>query len=202
MGVLTKQEQALEVVRQVLGKPCWSAIASERTDWVIALDLGEKVRRSMRLANPRLSFLQRTYEGEYSFLIESCWRLDGPEMVICTCYDSNKPGGAMLTGIAELEGRTVEAVDVSSPGCDLTIAFNEGIVLRCLSTESDPKTKRNNWSFWSPSGLVTVGPRGRVNRETQAEAEKRFRALQRSLAQEEDDLEDRFSRKPKDEDDA
>ena len=46
--------------------------------------MGEREPRSARLANPRLSFLQRTYEGSVGFLIECPWRLDGPERPICS----------------------------------------------------------------------------------------------------------------------
>lgn len=181
-------------LEQAFGKVCWSAIASERTDYVIVLDLGEKVRRSMRLANPRLSFLQRTYEGEYSFLVECAWRLDGPKGVITACYDSNEPGGLMHRGLREIEGRSLEGASIQGAAFDLTLAFSGGFSLRCLSTEIDPRSKRNNWSFWSPQGLVSIGPRGRSRTETRAEAERHFAKLKRSLAQDEDDVVSRLGR--------
>jgi hypothetical protein len=181
-------ERAQSMVRTVIGRTCWSAIASVKTDWVIALDLGEKVRRAMRLANPRLSFLQRTYEGEHSFLIECTWRLDGEREVIASCFDSNQPGGLMHRALADLEGRAVSDVRIESVGCDLLLSFEGGLVLRTLATETDPRRKRGNWSFWSPEGLVTIGPRGALSIESSAEAEQRVRDLKRKLAQEEDDI--------------
>jgi hypothetical protein len=191
-GEDTRIDRALDLVRHVIGRSCWSAMSSQRTDWVIVLDLGQKHRRTMRLANPRLSFLQRTFEGEYSFLIECAWRLDGPDGVVASCFDENHPGGPMQKGLSALEGRAVEDVSVVNTALDLTITFAHGFVLRCLSTEVDPKRKRNNWSLWSPNGLVTIGPSGRLVIETSAEAEQRHRALKRSLAQEEDDVVSRF----------
>lgn len=179
-------ERVLDVLKDVRGQLCWSAIASHRTDYVVVLDCGAKQRRSMRLANPRLSFLQRTYEGEFSFLIECTWRIDGPAGVVASCFDSNDPGGLMLRALAELEGRTIEDARIEHMGCDLNLDLEGGYQLRCLSTETDPRGKRNNWSFWSPRGLVTVGPRGVLKIESPAEAERRFQKLKRSLAQEEE----------------
>jgi hypothetical protein len=181
-------ERVLEALKEVGGQPCWSAMASHRTDYVVVLDCGAKHRRSMRLANPRLSFLQRTYEGEFSFLIECTWRIDGPRGVVASCFDSNEPGGLMLKALAEIEGRTIEEARFENAGCDLTIRFEGGFELRCLSTETDPRRRRNNWSYWSPRGLVTVGPRGMLKLETAAEADRRFQKLKHSLAQEEEGL--------------
>lgn len=181
-------EQVRALVQGVIGKECWSIMASERTDFVIVLELGEKVRRELRLANPRLSFLQRTHEGEYSFLVECTWRLDGPGGVAVSCWDPNGLGGTMMGGLSELEGRRVTGVAVDHAGLDLTLTFEEGWVLRCLSTETDLKHKRGNWSFWAPEGLVSVGPRGRVDTASQAEATGRLLALKRKLAEDEGGL--------------
>ncbi|MCK6544906.1 hypothetical protein L6R52_03500 [Myxococcota bacterium] len=179
-------EAVRALVAGVIGKACWSVMASERTDYVIVLDLGEKIRRSLRLANPRLSFLQRTYEGEYSFLVECTWRLDGPRGVAVSCWDPNGLGGTMMGGLSELEGRTVTDVAVDHAGFDLTLHFDEGWTLRCLSTETDLKHKRGNWSFWAPDGLVSIGPRGKVETASHAEAHGRLLALKRKLAEDED----------------
>jgi hypothetical protein len=187
-----ERQRALSMLRLAIGRPCWSAMASQRTDWVIVLDLGEKKRRSMRLANPRLSFLQRTFEGEYSFLIECVWRLDGASGVIASCFDENHPGGPMHKGLSQIVGSQLEHADISSAGFDLSLGFEGGYALRCMSTEVDPKRNRNNWSLWTPQGLVTIGPRGRLSVETSREAEKRHRAHKRTLAQEEDDLVSKF----------
>lgn len=175
----------MAVVQALIGQPCWSAMGSTRTDWVVVLDCGERRRRSMRLSNPRLSFLQRTFEGEYSLLIECVWRIDGPGAVVASCFDSNQPGGLRQRGLAQLEGRVVEDVTIAHVGWDLTVHFTGGYVLRCLSTEVEPDRKRCNWSMWSPGGLVTAGPRGLLQIESSRDAELRHEALKRSLADEE-----------------
>jgi hypothetical protein len=190
----SKVERALEVLKSVIGELCWSAIASVKTDYVIALDLGEKRRRAMRLANPRLSFLQRTYEGEFSLLVECTWRLDGPRGVVASCFDSNQPGGMMHRALVDLESRMVEDIRVENAGRDLTVIFGDGYVLRTLCTETDPKRKRSNWSFWSPSGSVTVGPRGALAIESSAEAVRRLEEFKRTLANEEEDVVSKFTR--------
>lgn len=180
------RDRILELLRGVVGRECWSVMASERTDYVIVLDLGEQRRRSLRLANPRLSFLQRTYEGEYSLLVECSWRLDGPRGVVVSCYDSAALEGSMRGGLSELEGRRVTGIDVANAAYDLTVELEDGYVLRCLSTEVDPKHRRGNWSFWSPDGLVTIGPRGKVEEESHSDAQGRLLALKRRLAEDED----------------
>lgn len=155
--------QIIDHLSKMVGVPVWSAIAGPRGDYVLSLELGGKIRRSMRLANPKLSFLQRTYEGEYGLLVECPWRLDGPHGVVTSCLGLiGRKDPPLSDELGEIEDSVIEAIDVIPPAWDLTVHLSGGYVLRCLSAEVDVARIRNNWSFWSPEGPLTIGPRGRV----------------------------------------
>lgn len=147
-------------------------------DWLVVLELGEQVRRRLRLANPSLSFKQRTYEGSHTVVIEGSWRLEGPESVLVTCLDVRSPTDRVQAGLEELEGREVEAVEVQKPAHDLVVRFSGGFVLRAFVLEplpapavsvpdghrppSSPQLPRSCWSVYTPSGQIQVGPHGRL----------------------------------------
>ena len=80
-----------DALQDLVGLRCFSAIAGSGVEFAFALHLGEKQRRFLRLANQRLSFLQRTYEGSHMLVVECTWRLDGPDGVIASCFDRAKP---------------------------------------------------------------------------------------------------------------
>lgn len=187
---------------QVVGESLWSAITPSAGEYVAALDLGEQCRRSMRLANPRLSFLQRTYEGSFNFLIECPWRLEGPDGVI-TSYLSlitpktdseghlRRPTKAHVAGggsdvdlpdsdsppLDALVDSVVEAVTLTPGTWDLRIEVSGGLALQCFCAEVGHEQIRNNWAFWSPTGLITVGPKSVLIEQTRSQAEAAFRRL-------------------------
>jgi len=153
----------VDLIRTVVGQPLWSAIAGPQDDYVLALDLGARVRRSMRLANRDLSFVQRTYEGEYALLVECPWRVDGPERVLVSCYGLlGRKDPPISDRIGELEDRVVESVALAAPGWDLVLGLSGGVALRCFAAEVNARGKRNNWAFWGPGGAVTIGPGSRI----------------------------------------
>src|SRR5688572_33495201 len=79
------------VLSDLIGCRCFSAISGSGVEFAFALHLGEKQRRHLRLANQRLSFLQRTYEGSHTLVVECTWRIDGPDGVIASCFGRAKP---------------------------------------------------------------------------------------------------------------
>lgn len=159
------------------GKRCFSAISGDGVEFAFILHLGERQRRSLRLANPRLSFLQRTFEGSHTLLVECTWRVDGPEGVVASCLDEAKPAGPRDAALEELTDRIVERVDVAAPGLDLTVRFEGGYSLLCFCTEVDERHDRSNWTYAWPGGLATVGPRSRLLLETTAEREAKLKRL-------------------------
>ncbi|MEQ9499745.1 MAG: hypothetical protein RIT81_22895 [Deltaproteobacteria bacterium] len=170
--------QKLEaLVKSLVGQPCWSAVAGDADDYALVLDFGEKHRRSLRLANPELTFLQRTYEGSHSLLVECPWRIDAPFGVAVSCFDARREDGKAKDALDQLLGREVVAVDATWPGFDLTLRLTDGWAVRVFCIEVDEKSGRKNWHCWTPGGLVVVGPRSRVELATSAEAKKAFEQL-------------------------
>ena len=161
----------------LVGKPCWSAAAALNREWLVVLDLGERMRRSLRLANPTLNFQQRTYEGSHTIVIEGSWRLDGPDRVLATCLDVRQPTDRIQAALDELEGRLVVSADAPAPAHDLIVGFEGGYFLRAFVLEplpppavsvpegerSPPPSPRPPGSCWTvstPEGQVKVGPHG------------------------------------------
>lgn len=157
---------------------CWSAAAGLDREWLVVLDLGEKVRRSLRLANPTLSFEQRTYEGSHAVVVEGSWRVDGPDEVIVSCLDSRHPTDRLNAGLAELVGKRLISAVAEPPAHDLVLTFEGGLVLRAFVLEAlpaparsvpegarspaPPPPPRTAWSAWTPTGMLKVGVHGRL----------------------------------------
>jgi hypothetical protein len=120
----------------------------------------------LRLPNPRLSFVERTYEGSHSLLVECVWRIDGPDGVIASCFDKAKPAGPRTDAVESLVDRAVESVKVSRPAFDLELSFEGGRVLRCFANEVDDTGKRNNWSYACPFATATVAAGGALTLQT------------------------------------
>ena len=166
---------------------------------MLSLQLGRQERRSARLANPRLSFLQRTYEGSIGFLIECPWRLDAPDGIslsYLSCMDSEtRP---ILAEVPDLAGLEIESFSLDERALDLDLHFRGGYRLRCFCAEVTARSEltprahsidsretrqrissrvRNNWSFWSPAGAVVIGPSGQVVHNDEAPLDKMRRRL-------------------------
>ena len=178
-----------DALHDLIGCRCFSAISGSGVEFAFALHLGEKQRRLLRLANQRLSFLQRTYEGSHTLTVECTWRIDGPNGVIASCFDRAKPAGLRDVALEDLVDRSVEGVELVRPGLDLHLRFEGGMVLRLFATEVDGKSKRNNWTYSCPFATATVGPRSQLTMQTAAE---RLAALAHlaSLPPEEEVVED------------
>lgn len=157
-----KAEQLRAMLASAEGERVFSAVAGPKGDYTLSLELGERRRRSLRLANPRFSFVRRTYEGAFSFLIECPWRLDAPDRVLHTSFlllEREAPSQLVLD---ELEGLRLESAQAEPQGWDLVLAFEGGYRLRCVSLEPSGKRQRHDWSFWCPGGSAVVGPRGAI----------------------------------------
>ena len=177
------------VLSDLIGCRCFSAITGSGVEFAFALHLGEKQRRHLRLANQRLSFLQRTYEGSHTLVVECTWRIDGPTGVIASCFDRAKPAGPRDSALEDLVDRNVVGVELIRPGLDLMLRFEGDFVLRLFATEVDVGGKRNNWTYSCPFATATVGPKSIVTLET---ASERLAALAHlaSLPPDEDVVED------------
>ena len=129
-------EAMVDALRQ---QECWTVIAGEGTGSHVALHFGEKRPRHIPIRNSLLSEVERAYEGKIVvFLQMCCWRLDGPNGVICASTSSNEAGGEMLSGLDQLRGKKIIRAQVMHPGIDMELSFSGDICLRvfCDQTES------------------------------------------------------------------
>lgn len=165
-------------LEELVGRECWSAKAGLDREWLVVLDLGDKVRRSLRLANPTLSFEQRTFEGSHAVVVEGVWRVDGPDGVVVSCLDVRTPTDRLDAGLAELIGRKVESAEANPPAHDLRVRFEGGYVLHAFVLEplpapkvsvpeggpppKPPRQPQACWTVWTPQGTVMVGPHGKL----------------------------------------
>jgi hypothetical protein len=180
-------QQLNERLTTAVGQVVWSGVVGPRGDSVIALELGEKLRRAVRLSNPELSFVHRTFEGSHRFVIECPWRLDGPEGIVATSSALLSRDAPPSLDLVELANRAVEHATGGALGLDLELVFSGGYRLHCLSTEigkAAAARKRGNWSYWCPEGSVAVGPGGQIQIETRAQAEAGFRRLKKQIQDE------------------
>ncbi|MEO1335146.1 MAG: hypothetical protein AAFV29_05865, partial [Myxococcota bacterium] len=172
------EERVHQLLGQVRDQPCWSAIVGSEADFPFVLHFGEQLRRSLRLANPRLSFLQRTHEGSISLLVECAWRIDSPDRVIASCWDTFE---ARRDALDCLVDQNVKSMTASAPGYDLVLEMEDGHTLRCLSVETDLDRGRDNWHLYTPQALLRIGPRGLPDIRSTEEAKVAFRRLRLSL---------------------
>ena len=175
------------LLQACLGETIWSAIVGGTNDYVLSLQMGEKEARSARLANPRLSFLQRTYEGSVGFLVECPWRLDGPKRPICSHLSVLDRDNRTLEEFGRLfVDLTIESYEFDHRAGDLRLNFASGDRLSIFAAEvlaprvTPPKagladrgirkrrvqsSLRNNWSFWCSSGGFEIAGSGEIRGE-------------------------------------
>ncbi len=144
------------------GQTCLSVISDAGDEYTIVVHLGEKQARSLRLANPRLSFLKRTFEGSHSVLIECPWRLQDESAVLTSSFDE---GERRQEALSKIEGQTIESATASGVAQDLALSFSSGLSLHAFCAEVrlskiGDAPVRGNWSAHWPGGSVEVGPRG------------------------------------------
>lgn len=68
---------------------------------MVALYIGEKIRRARPHKNPALSPDQREFDAEFDvFIKDAAWQVTHGDEIICTSDDSNDFGGLMLSGLS------------------------------------------------------------------------------------------------------
>ena len=128
----------LVVLEDLQGQLCWSAAVGLSDSWLCVLDIGERQRRGLRLANSALSFLQRTYEGSYSLVIEGPWRIDSEVEVLGSCFEAREPDDRLQQALDNLVGQKIVSAKAESPAHDLELTFEDGLILRVFSLEPAP----------------------------------------------------------------
>jgi len=184
-----------EIAQALCDQPVWSAVVGPLGQYALSLELGEQQRRPVRLANPRLSFVKRTFEGAFGLLVECPWRIDAEHGVVASAFDVFDPDEAVVGEHAAFDGATVRRVHLDVRTGDLMLALSNDLTLRCLVLETQKRSpERINWSLSTPDVVLTAGPSGRLVVRSRAEAEGAFRRMIRALDGGGDDLVSRLAK--------
>jgi hypothetical protein len=165
MGVSVMVKDFISTLQHLVGKNCWGFVAGEGTGSVVALDFGDRVKRDRPLKNPHLTREQRENSAELSLLVQCAWRLDSPEQVICSAWDSNVADGPMLAGLQRVVGKNVYSVVVDVVSLDLTLRFDAGLCLKIFCDRVNVDEDEDNYSFYTPTRTFAVGARSHLSIE-------------------------------------
>jgi hypothetical protein len=147
------------------GKACWSAIGAGAAGTNVLLELGDRVPLRTPSVNPRLSSLQRTYEGEFGLFVECAWRLEAHNQVIVGSGDDSGSDGPISTTLTVIVGRSVISAVVAEGPPDLTLSFTDGLVLKLFCDQGSEEGGWDNYSLRVGDMIVVVGAQGRVRVE-------------------------------------
>lgn len=162
-NTLTQFQEALQAL---VGQPCWN-VQGGAIGSLVSLHIGEKVALDKPLPYPNTGLTpdEHKYRGQYVLYIEDCpWRLDAPDRVLTAWTDDNSPRGAMVKHLRELIGTTITHVEITRPGLDLTMTFDNGNTLRIFPDQSDPE-EGDNYALSVPERTYVVGARSTVQVE-------------------------------------
>lgn len=155
-------EQTRAWLDSAVGLPVWSAIAGSGQNYSLSLEIGERARRPLRLSNPSLSFVKRTFEGSHSLVIDCPWRLIEGDRLVWSAFAAFDPRSGFGGELAALQNRAVEAIEVLAPMADLVLRLSGDLVLTAFALETRAKPPRSNWTYSCPAGTILVGASCRV----------------------------------------
>lgn len=139
------------------GHLCWSIIVSGGLENGASLSFGGQVARGKPLEAPTLSPEQRAFAGQYELAIAECtWRLDA-EHTIVTSWSDNPD--MQRRALAYLLGVKVVDYDITWPGLDLTLYFENILALRLFCDQTDPDDSGHNYTLYTPEHRFLVGVR-------------------------------------------
>jgi hypothetical protein len=158
----TMADVAAEVQRSLL-KSCWYVSCGGSVGTTFQLVLGEKILRSVPVANPAHSDDFRHFEGEANLLVWCTWRLDSADAPLTSSDDAVEHVEKVLE---RLVGQTVVDVRVDLPGWDLHLDFTEGARLHifCDHVPGDPSFD-GNWDLFLADKLISIGVGSRCDVE-------------------------------------
>ena len=137
------------------GLECWSVIGGRGTGSALSLGFGKRVPSRRFSANTTLTLEERQFEPEYSLFVEAAWRLQSSDRVLMTWTEVDSDS-AWDDGPKSLLGLRVESTSVRPIGLDLEVRFERGLV---FSIFCDQATEEENYSFFTPEQVLTVGGR-------------------------------------------
>ncbi len=155
-------------LRQLMTTKCWGIIAGSGTGSVLNLQFGAKIPRQKPLDNPTLRQDVRLFDAEYDLFIECVLRLDTNQEVICGAWDDNSTEGPMLEGLNNILEKPVTGITVLEPAWDVIIEFDDSFKLKIFCDQVNEEDENDNYSFFTPKQVITVGTRGKLQTEPRA----------------------------------
>lgn len=154
--------QLASIVARLIGSTCWRVSAGGVTGSRFNLDFGEKMKwgtdakdHGLNVTAPESSY------GECGVQVGcASWRLDSDAGPITACTDVAAPRGAMVAGLGVLRDCVVTGAEVTMPGLDLVLTFDEKYVLRVFCDQFDESC--DNYSVSFRNTYVSVTARSRV----------------------------------------
>jgi hypothetical protein len=139
--------QLSEIVSKLIGTTCWQvgALGSVAGSHFI-LDFGRKIEWPM--INDRYSEVLPRYHGEFGLQVGSAsWRIDDKVKPITSSDDLSTLNGPMITGLRLLKGCVVTAANITQPGMDLFLDFNNVYSLKIFCDLFDESYDNYSVSF-------------------------------------------------------
>lgn len=149
----------MQSIQSLSGKLCWDVIGGKGTGSIITLDFGKKIPRRKPLQSKHFSMETQMYEAELSLMIYCAWRIDSEEQVVCGSNDSNEEQGPMLQGLRRLVDTTVESLDMTFPGYDLSITFSNKLRMHLFCNMMDAEVDSDNYVLFKNEDVFSVAPK-------------------------------------------
>ncbi|MFZ4827238.1 MAG: hypothetical protein ACOYLB_07775 [Phototrophicaceae bacterium] len=149
-----------EALNQLLHLSCWAVMVNDEFASGLTLYLGDQLARSIPLDVPDLPTSLQLYSGAFELVIADCtWRLDSQDAILTSWSD---PAILQAEALAQIEGINVQYWEITWPGLDLTLHFENALALRLFCDQTDEMDAGDNYALLSPSHLFHVGTRSHL----------------------------------------
>ncbi len=152
------------------GQACWSVIAGAGTGSAVRILIGGKILRAKPVPNPKLSAIERVYDGEMDLFVTCAWRLERTGEIVCGSTDDDRNDGPMVSGLSQMVAKRVVSIEVSEPLPDVAIEFTDGLCLRLFCDQTNLETDDDNYSVKVGGTILAVGARARLSIERTTDA--------------------------------
>ena len=142
---------------QLVGEKCHSVPAGRGTGSVINLNIGPQALRDKPIKNPHLSENARLYDSDFGLLIYSCWRMTINGEIACSWRNAFDSMDKMLKELDKLCGQEIVKIELCENTYDLSLSFKNGIVLDIFCDMSDEHFGDENYTFYTPGKIITIG---------------------------------------------
>lgn len=140
-------------LQKLVGKECWGIVEGEGTGSIIDFKLGEKILMEKPIENEYLPRDLQLYNSEFSLFVQSVWRVDSRERVICGAWTEHE---FVHQEMAQIIGQTVKTIELFEPAFDLKITFSNELKLNIFCDQTNDVDENDNYSYFTPEIIYTV----------------------------------------------